>query len=152
MKQLTSTRSNPTARRVFSGLIAATALVAVQLWTATPARAGHTVTITHLPPPLSVAGSDVRLVVAVDGCWMFCSSIRLETTYRTGDGRTQVINKNLGSFGPQSAVVAIPGRHVAKPAISYFLQASQDYCLVFDVCHSAEVRLPETGSYMVRVE
>ncbi|MFN2524727.1 MAG: hypothetical protein ABR505_00455 [Actinomycetota bacterium] len=137
--------------RLVSGLAAAAALMVVQLWAATPAHAGHSVTITHAPPPVAVAGTDVQLVVAVDGCWIFCSPISLQTSYRTEGGRTRTIHQSLGSFGPQAAMVVIPGRHVAKPAFLYFLQARQDYCW-FDVCHDAGARLPETGSYSVPVQ
>lgn len=127
-------------------------MIVLQLWTATPAHAHHTVTITHEPPPVAITGSDVRLVVSVDGCWVFCSPIGLETTYRTEEGRTRTIRTNLGSFGPQSAVIVIPGRHVARPALSYFLEASQDLCPLFDVCHGADARVPESGTYSVPVK
>lgn len=151
MTQATS-KGNPKGRRRLSGLLAAAAVMVVQLWTATPAHAGHTVTITHAPPPVAVAGSDARLVVAVEGCWLFCSPISLEATYRSAEGRKRTIRKYLGSFGPQTAVIVIPGRHVAKPSLSYFLGATQELCPMFEVCHSAGTRLPERGTYSVPVE
>lgn len=152
MKQTSRTRSKRTRRRRFVGPLTAAAVVAVQLGTATPAHADHTVTITHNPPPAAIAGSDARLVVAVDGCWIFCTSITLDTNYRTAEGRRRTIRTNLGSFGPQTAVIVIPGRHIAQPALSYFLEAGQDLCPMFDVCHSAYTRLPESGTYSVPVE
>ncbi|HEX2239797.1 MAG TPA: hypothetical protein VHJ82_01455 [Actinomycetota bacterium] len=137
-------------RRLISVVATITALVSIQLLAASPAYAAHSVTITHAPPPVGVAGADVQLVVAVDGCWIFCSPISLETTYRTAEGRTRTMHQSLGSFGPQVALVVIPGRHVTKPALAYFLQAKQDYCW-FDACHEADTRLPETGSYSVPI-
>lgn len=151
MTQPITTRNDPRRRR-FSGLLSAAAVMVVQLWMATPAHANHTVTITHAPPPVAVAGLDTRLVIAVDGCWLFCSPIVLETTYRTGEGRNRTIRTNLGSFGPQTVVIVIPGRHIEKPALSYFLEASQSYCPMFDVCHGTGARLPEGGAYLVPVE
>ncbi len=150
MTQVTTTSKKPAGRRVLPGLITAAAVMVVQLSTATPAHANHSVTITHAPPPVAVAGSDVRLVVEADGCWIFCSPISLESTYRAEDGRKRTINQSLGSYGPQIAVMVIPGRHVAKPTLSYFLEANQDYCW-FDACHDADARLPESGSYRVPV-
>ena len=137
-------------RRLLSGLTTAAALIVVQLFASTPAYASHSVTITHAPPPAAVAGADVQLVVAVDGCWIFCSPINLQTSYRTQDGRTRTMQQSLGSFGPQTAVVVIPGDHVVKPALLYFLEATQDFCW-FTACHDAEVRAPETESYSVPV-
>ncbi len=137
-------------RRIVFGFAAAAAVILVQLLATTPAHASHSLRITHAPPPVAVAGTDVQLVVAVDGCWIFCSPISLETSYRTADGRTRTIHQSLGSFGPQAAVVVIPGRHVTKPALAYFLKAKQDYCW-FEVCHEAGTRRPEIGSYTVPV-
>ena len=137
--------------RLVGHVVAAASVVVVQLWAAAPARADHSVTISHEPPPVAVSGSDVRLAVAVDGCWIFCSPIDLEANYRTSDGRKRTINKSLGSFGPQTAIIVIPGRHVAKPAFSYFFEARQDYCW-FEACHDADARNPATGSYSVPVE
>ncbi len=137
--------------RLVGHLLAGTAVLIVQLWAAAPAHANHSVTVTHQPPPAAVGGSDARLVVAVDGCWVFCNPITLETHYRTGNGRERTITKNLGSFGPQTAVVEIPGRHIAKPAFSYFLEASQDFCW-FDACHEADARAPRAGSYSIPVQ
>lgn len=151
MTQVTNTSNKPTIR-VLLGLITAVAVMVVQLWTATPAHANHSVTVTHAPPPVAIAGSDVRLVVAVDGCWLFCTPIRLETTYWTDDGRKRTINQRLGSFRPEIAVIVIPGRHVAKRTLSYFIEASQDYCWLGEPCHGAVVRLPESGSHAVPVE
>ena len=150
--QTITTRNNPRRTRRFSGLLAAVAMIVVQLWSATPAHASHSVTITHEPPPVAIAGSDARLVVAVDGCWIFCNRISLDTTYRIGEARTRTIRTKLGSFGPQAAVIVIPGRHVANPALSYFLEASQDLCPLFDICHTADARLPERGAYSIPVE
>lgn len=151
MTQISSTRSKPTRRRLFSGLLTAAAVMVIQLGTATPAHADHTVTITHEPPPVAITGSDARLVVSVDGCWIFCTTISLDTTYWTGEARKRTIRTNLGSFGPQTAVIVIPGRHVAKPALSYFLEASQELCPLFDICHGAGARRPESGAYSVPV-
>lgn len=151
MTHVTTTSHKPTVRRVLGGLVAATAVMIIQLWTATPAHADHSVTITHASPPAAIAGSDVPLVVAVDGCWIFCNAITLETTYWTEDSRKRTIIKSLGSFRPEIAVIVIPGRHIVKPTLSYFLRASQDYCWLGDPCHRAEARLPESGSYPVRV-
>ncbi len=134
--------------RLVSGFVTVAALIILQLFAAAPAHASHSVTITHAPPPVGVAGTDLQLVVAIDGCWIFCSPISLETSYRNQDGRTRTIRQSLGSYGPQAAVVVIPGHHVTKPVLAYFLQAKQDYCW-FDVCHEAGTRLPETGSYSV---
>lgn len=151
MTQVIITSNKATVRRVLPGLVTAAAVMVVQMWTATPAHANHSVTIRHAPPPVAKAGSDVRLAVAVDGCWMFCSPISVQVNYRTADGRTRTIHRSLGSFGPQTAVVVIPGRHVVKPALLYFLEAAQGYCW-YDVCHDADARLPETGSYRVVVQ
>lgn len=147
-----SSRCNPMRQTRFSRLVLTVAGVMVaQLVIAAPAHADHTVSITHAPPPAAIAGSDARLVVAVEGCWIFCTPISLKTTYRAGEDRKRTIRTDLNSFGPQTAVIVIPGRHIAKPAFSYFLEASQDYCPMFDVCHGTEARLPESGAYSVPV-
>lgn len=152
MTQASTSRRNPTRQTRFSRLVlTVTAVMVVQLVLAAPAHADHTVSITHAPPPAAIAGSEARLVVAVDGCWIFCTPISLRTTYWTGDAPKRTIKTNLGSFAPQTAVIVIPRRHVAKPAVSYFLKASQDYCPLFDICHGARARLPESGAYSVPV-
>ena len=152
MAQQVTTRPNRRARRRVAALLTtAVAMVSIQLLAAAPAHANHRVSVTHQPPPAAVGGSPLRLVVAVDGCWVFCSPINVEAHYRTRDGRDKTVTQSLGSFGPQAAIFVIPGGDITRPAFGYFFEASQDFCW-FESCHDAATRAPASGAYSVPVQ
>ena len=128
------------------------------LLVAAPATwAGHSVTLTHVPPPAGVTGQPLTLTALADsdcaGLTSGCESIRVTAYYQAPNGTTKSVTTSAGDGGP--VTLTIPGADVQRPSISYWIEASQDECegiggCTLD-CHTTTTRSPAAGSHTVPV-
>jgi hypothetical protein len=115
--------------------------------------AHHELTLVHQPPVIAVAGQDANLVVAIaSSCAPFCSAIEVTLHYADPLGAEGTLVGTTPEFVPAGTVAfAIPGIHVTPPAVTYWFEARQLWCVFGFDCHHTQARSPEFATYSLPV-